>query len=270
LVEFVVEPETNFSEGVSNKENGVLAGGTELARLDPTRYALNVESVKAQIAAAEKQRQAAQIELDSVIPAQQQAAKAELELATIQVERNEKLVAQNAGSQGTLDVARAKLGEATAMISQLEATREAKRAEVASIDANIGQLQESLRHAQRDLANCQLRWSVPGQVAEVHVIPGSNVERGEPVLTVQMMHPIKVEFEVAGATARTLNHRDQVKIYVPQPDGSTIEQLAFIYMIDPIADPNTRTFTIYAIFVEHCHVKPFAKPRDVSSSTKTE
>lgn len=243
-VEFVVEPETDIRGPASDGKGGVLAKGTELARIDPTRYQLNVESSKAAIATAEKQREAAQIELDSVIPAQQEAAQAQWEMAKVEVARNEKMVPQGAASQRELDVARAKHDEAAAQLKQLEATREAKRAEVASIDAKIQQLQEALRQAQRDLADCRLYWSVPGQVAEVHVIAGSYVERGEPVVTVQTMHPIKVEFEVAGATARTLNHRDQVRVYVPQPDGTTLERLAFIYMIDPIADPNTRTFTI--------------------------
>ena len=89
-VEFVVEPETNISGDVSAGEGGVSARGTELARLDPTRYELGVESAKAEIATAEKQREAAQIELDSVIPAQQEAAQAQFVLAKTEMERNEK------------------------------------------------------------------------------------------------------------------------------------------------------------------------------------
>ena len=46
-----------------------------------------------------------------------------------------------------------------------------------------------------------------GQVADVDVIPGSVVRRGQPAVTVQMMDPIKVEVEVAAATARRLNER---------------------------------------------------------------
>lgn len=243
-VQFVLEPETDIIEAASDDKGDTPAKGTQLARLDPTRYELQVQSAKAQIQTAEKQREAAQIELDSVIPAQQEAAQAQLELTTTQVERYRKLRAQNAVSQSDLDKEEFKLAESVAKLKQLKATRGAKQAEVASIDARIGELQEALREAERDVADCQLYWSVPGQVAEVHVIAGSYVERGEPVLTVQMMDPIKVEFEVAGTTARTLNHSDQVEIYVPQPDGTAREQLAFIYTIDPVADPRTRTFTI--------------------------
>ena len=247
-VEFVVEPETSISGGVSGGEGGGEGGdsarGTELARLDPTRYELNLESAKAEVLTAERQREAAQIELNSVIPAQQEAAQAQFVLATTELERNQRLVADNAAPARAVDISKAKLDESQANLRQLEATREAKRAEVASIDAKIARLQDSMRQAERDLADCHLFWSVPGQVADVHVIAGSYVERGEPVVTVQMMQPIKVEFEVAASTARTLNHRDQVTIYDPQPDGTVHKQLGFIYMIDPVADLNTRTFTI--------------------------
>ncbi|MCO6455291.1 MAG: HlyD family efflux transporter periplasmic adaptor subunit [Pirellulaceae bacterium] len=243
-VEFVVEPETQITGQVVDAQGSVVSAGTELARLDPTRYQLNVESAKADVAAQQQQRDAAQIELDSVIPAQLEAAQAQFALARTEVERNEKLVAENAAAARALDLARAKQDEATANLKQLEATRQAKRAEVAALEAKIGQLQEAQRQAERDLADCRLLWSVPGQVADVHVIAGSYVERGEPVVTVQMMHPIKVEFEVSAATARTLNHRDPVSVYLPQPDGAPREMLAYIYTIDAVADPTTRTFTI--------------------------
>jgi hypothetical protein len=59
-----------------------------------------------------------------------------------------------------------------------------------------------------------------------------------------MMDPIKVEIEVSAATARRLNHRDQVNIHVSQLEGEPLRKLAFIYTIDPVADPQTRTFTV--------------------------
>lgn len=99
LVEFVIEPESHITEAAGGGDMGTLSGGTELARLNPTRYELNVESAKAQISAAEKQRDAAQIEVDSVIPAQKEAAQAEFDLAKIEVNRNQKLVAERAGSR---------------------------------------------------------------------------------------------------------------------------------------------------------------------------
>lgn len=200
-VEFVVEPETDITGDMGDAEGDVSAKGTELARIDPTRYELNVKSAKATIATAQKQREAAQIELESVIPAQQEAAQARLAMAKTEVARNEELVPKGAASQRELDIAKTKRDESVAFLKQLDATREAKRAEIASIDARIQELRETLRQAERDRANCTLYWSVPGQVAETHVIAGSYVATGDPVVTVQMMHPIKVEVEVAAATA---------------------------------------------------------------------
>ena len=243
-VEFIIEPETDIFGKVYREQGEILTEGTPLARLDPTRYTLNVESVKAQIRNVEKQRDAAQIEIDRVIPAQSDAAKAERDLAQTEVERNEKLVAENAAPLRALDLAKSKLDAATANLAQIAATKEAKRAGAASLEAETEQLQQSLKDAQRDVADCELFSFFPGQVAEVHVVPGSYVQRGQPVATVQMMDPIQVEFEASPATTRRVNYRDEVDVYISQPDQSMSRRMAFIYMIDPVADPQTRTFTI--------------------------
>ena len=243
-VQFVIEPESDIGGQLHDTKGNLLTEGTLLASLDPERYRLNVESFHAQIRSAEKQRDAAQIEVDRVIPAKEEAAQAQRDLAQTEVNRNTQLVASNAGAQRTLDLARANLDEAKASLTQLAASKEAKRADVAALAAQVEQLQQSLKDAERDVADCKLFSSFPGQVAQIHVIPGSFVNRAEPVVTVQMMDPIQVQFEVAAKTARQLNHRDQVRIYVPQSDGSTLNPLAFIYMIDPVADPLTRTFTV--------------------------
>lgn len=243
-VEFVVEPETdiiaesNFGEGEASSTH------TELARLDPTRYELKVASANAAITSAQKERETAQIELEMVLPAEQRAAEAQKLANQAEFERNQILIAEKAVSQRELDYARSRYEQAVAQVDKIKATRKAKAAEVASIDAQIAELEETRRQAEQDVKDCKLKWSVPGQIAKVHVIAGSYVERGQKVVTVQMMHPMKVEVEVAGVTARKLNHRDQAKIYVSQPDGTIREETGFIYTIDPVADPQTLTFTI--------------------------
>ena len=243
-VQFVIEAETDIAGQVYDKDGNVLSEGTLLARLDPTRYELAVETAKAQVAVAEKQREAAQIEYERVIPAETEAATAQRELAKIEVDRNARLASEGAAAQRALDIANSKLQQAEANLLQLAATNEAKAAEVASVEARIRELQEGQNTAERDLADCRLYSSFAGQVAETHIIPGSFVRQGQPAVTVQMMDPIKVEIEVAAATARRLNHRDQVSIHIPQPNGENLRRLAFIYMIDPVADPQTRTFTV--------------------------
>lgn len=243
-VEFVVEPETELKGEIFDPEGNLLNEGTVLARLDPTRYELNVASVEAQIQTTKGQRQAVAIEVARVFPARLRAAKAERDLAQSEFARNQRLVKQKAASQRALDKASANLDTAEANISQLEASLEAKKAELASLDATIDQLGESRKSAERDVKDCELISRIPGQVAEVHVIPGSYVGHGEPVVTVQMMDPIKVEFEVSAETARILSHGDPVAVHVSQPDGLEREESGMLYMIDPVADPQTRTFTI--------------------------
>ena len=247
-VEFVIELENNIAGQVYDEDERLLSAGTLLARLDSTRYELAVASAKAQVAVAEQQRVAANIEYAQVIPAKIEAATAQRDLAQIEVERNTQLAAQNAAAQRAVDISKSTLRQNEATLTQLEASRKAKAAEVASLDAKISELEESQRKAERDLEDCQIFSSFSGQVADVHVIPGSVVKSGQPVVTVQMMDPIKVEIEVAAATARRLNHRDLVTLYIPQLDGSNLQRSAFIYTIDPVADPQTRTFTVTLMF----------------------
>lgn len=243
-VQFVIEPETDISGQVYNKAGDELSEGTLLARLDPTRYKLAVESARAQIVVAKKQREAAQIGYDQAIPAQQKAATARRNLARADEDRNRLALASNAISAAEYDIFVSRLQETEAELIELAADREAKASEIASIDARIQEFQESLKQAQRDLDDCQLYSSFAGQVADIHVIPGSFVRQGQAAVTVQMMDPIKVEIEVSSATARRLNHRDLAALHIPQLSGQPAPRQGFVYMIDPVADPLTRTFTV--------------------------
>ena len=123
------------------------------------------------------------------------------------------------------------------------ASTEVKRAEFTSIEAQIDQLQNALSESERNLKDCQLFSSFSGQVAAVHVTPGGYVNRGQAVVTVQMMDPIKVDFEVSAATARRMNYNDIIPVTVELRDGESHELKRLLYMIDPTANPATRTFT---------------------------
>lgn len=240
----VIEPETNIEGRVRDAEGNLLTQGTELAKLDETRYRLHVKSVEAEIETKRKQKESLTIEIEKVIPSQRDAAVADSRYAESELKRGKELDATRTISQSELDRLEANRDRATAAVAKIDAAQEAKRAEQASLDAQIEELEQTLADAERDVEDCTLRSPFPGQVADVQVIPGSYVERGEPVVTVQLMTPIKVEFEVSAATARTLNHSDQVAVYVPQPDGSALERIGSLYMISPTADPRTRTFTV--------------------------
>jgi multidrug efflux pump subunit AcrA (membrane-fusion protein) len=243
-VEFVIEPETNIAGQVYDQNDQLIPEGTLLAQLDSTRYTLGVASANAQVEMAQKQLEAAQIEHERVIPAEEEAATALRDLAQVEVERNTKLLADNAAPERALDLSKAKLREAEATLVQLSANKAAKAAEVASLDANIRELQEAQKQAERDVADCRLYSSFAGQVADVHVVPGSYARQGQAAVTVQMMDPIKVELEVSAEQSRRLSYKAEVDIVIATSDGQDIDGNAIVYLTDPVADPNTRTFTV--------------------------
>jgi multidrug efflux pump subunit AcrA (membrane-fusion protein) len=261
---FVIEPEVDIEgevfalndEGSIDLENRTqITTGTVLAKLDETRYGLAVKSVEAQIETAIQQKRAATIEVDSVIPAQREAADADLVFRKSEVDRTRPLLGTGAIPDSDFDRLVANWEAAKAALKQVDAEKAAKQAEVASLQAKVDELHESLAQANRDVADCQLRSPFRGQIAYVHVIPGAVVKAGEPVVTVQMMDPIKVEVEVSAETSRRLKYRDVVQVTLPRGvDGTTSTDLdsadeqpqerGIVYSIDPVADPVTRTFSV--------------------------
>ncbi len=92
---------------------------------------------------------------------------------------------------------------------------------------------------------------------------------GSPVLTLQMMHPIKIEVEVSADQSREIQRRRQIPITF---EGQPREQNAFLYMIDPSADPATRTFTVTMLLLneqfrpalpQHLRNRPYARTEDI-------
>lgn len=243
-VQFVIEPETDIEGKTYDEDGSPISAGTLLAKLDESRYQLRVNSVKSQIEAAHQQKEASRIEADDVIPAEIKSAEANLQYAISEFNRIAPLYEREAMTKSDYDKAVAERDSWSAKTKQLEASRKAKVAELSSLDAQIQELEQSLAEAERDVEDCQLYSPYRGQVAEVHVIPGAYVERGQAVVTVQMMHPIKVEFEASAATVGSLDHRDMLPIYITLPDGSIAERSGLVYMTDPVADPQTRTFTV--------------------------
>ena len=94
------------------------------------------------------------------------------------------------------------------------------------------------------LEHCILYSSFSGEIADVSVVPGGIVASGDSVAAIQMMNPIKIELEVSAEESRILRQRQRIPVLVTQPD-STVEQLiAILYLIDHVADPQTRTYTM--------------------------
>ena len=131
-----------------------IVDGTPIGRLESERYQLRVEQAKADVAQAEQNLVAANVELNSTIPAQITAAAATRTLAKSEYDRSVRLFEQNAGSKGEMERAKSEYDNAVAQMSQLDASVKAKRAEVESLQNRVKQLEQSLRDAERDLEDC--------------------------------------------------------------------------------------------------------------------
>ena len=291
-IQFVTEPERDVDGEVfkiigeisgSERPRVPLAKGSLLAKLDDTRYRYTVDSVKAQIETSVQRQKSAEIEATKVLPAEREAALADLAFAKSEVDRNRPLVESRAISKAELDRVLADYASAAAKLAQVEAAQLAKEAEVESLGARTNQLRGDLAQAELDLADCELRSPFRGQVAKVHVIPGGVIQAGQPVVTVQMMDPIKIDLEVSAATSQRLKYRDALDVTIPQPQAAgsldepsdetaeNIVQRGIVYTIDPVADPVTRTFTVTMLMRNHKvqsppppdYDGPLARVRDV-------
>lgn len=243
-VEFVAEPNTEIEGRVIDEDGNIVLEGTPIGRIENDRYQLQVEKAEAMVRQAENQLLAAQIEFDDVIRAQIEAARASQNLAKIQYERSLSLLEKRAGSESDVDRDRANYENTAAQVEQLGATKKAKGAEIEALNSALAQAKQGLQDAKRDLADCTLYSSFRGKISVVSVVPGSVVTSGQPVATVEMMDPIKVEMEVSAEESRRLRKAERLPVIVTLPDGSQLTEDGFLYLIDPVADPLTRTFTI--------------------------
>jgi len=243
-IEWVLEPGRNVFGLVKDVSGTVISPGTPLAQIDPDRYEVAVESAAAALEVAKLDQEVASIRQQESIPADIQSAESDLDLAKIEFARSRKLQNQNAISESEYDVAANRLLNAKNRLTSLQSLLKQSAAEVKSALAKIKKAEQALRDAERDLENTTLYAAYRGQVSAVDVVPGSVVAAGAPVLTLQMMDPIKVEIEVSAEQSRQLQRRQQVPVTFVTADGETRVARALVYVVDPSADPATRTFTV--------------------------
>ena len=243
-VKFVVEPNTEIEGRIRDKEGNLILEGTPIAEIDDERYQLQLAKAKADVTRAEQTLLAAQTEANESIPAQIAAAEASRDLAKIEYDRSQRLLDRNAGAKGDVDRDKANYENAVSQLKQLDAAKKAKLAEIESLRNAKLQALQSQRDAERNLEDCTLYSSFRGQIADIAVVPGSVVSAGQPVATIQMMDPIKVEVEVSAEDSRRLQQTERLPVMVTMPDGSVEAKDGYLYLIDPVADPLTRTFTL--------------------------
>ncbi len=222
----VVEPGANVVGRAFNDQGEVVNQGTVLAEIDTERYEIALKQAQA---AAD----AARTDLEQVIPQQLAEAKATLTLADKELLRYRNLVASESASQQELDVRETAQTAASAKVAQVEALRATK---VSLLETALAQVEQ----AKVNIKDCRLFSPFNSQVARVSIIPGGYVLPGQPVLTVQMMDPMKVDIAVSPETDARVNHNDLVRITTP--NGERLE--GYVYLKDTFADPATRTFLI--------------------------
>lgn len=243
-VEWVKKLNSNVEGRVVNELGEVLVVGDQIARIDPEKYELLEQKAKAEWEKAKQNSAAAKVEYELSLQAQLDAAKADLELAQIDLKRRIQLVERNAGAQADVDKANANLQNARSKIEQINSAILAKKSELDSLKLQIEIAFQAWTDAKRDLANCQLYSPFRGQITEVFAVSGTLVGAGTPVATVQLMHPIKLEFEVSAEDSRRLRQRRYVRVQLTLENGDVEWVDGEIFLIDSVADPQTQTFTV--------------------------
>lgn len=243
-IEFVVERNTEIEGRIFDQDGNLISAGTPVARIENERFKLAVLRAESEVTRAEQNLEVAKTNLLETIPAQIDAANANADLARAEYDRQTQLMNRNAGSRGDFDVAEANWRTAQSQVKESLAAQKAKQAEITALINAVSQAKQSLRDANRDLEDCTLYASFGGLVPDTSVVPGSIVTAGEPVATLQMMDPIKVELEVSAEDSRRLRRTEIFPVHVTMPDGRIELHDGFLYQIDTLADPRTRTFTL--------------------------
>ncbi|MEK6236406.1 MAG: HlyD family efflux transporter periplasmic adaptor subunit [Planctomycetales bacterium] len=240
-IESILEPGVDVLGRTFDEERTQLTEGEVIAELEKDRFDLKLASAQAVLDTAVATANAAQADLDNVLPQEIKAAEAEVAYQQEELARNEELVKTNNVTKSEFERVKANRDRALALLAQRKASTTVKEAEVKSLRAQVSEAEESVKQAELDLQDTKLVSPFHGQIAKTHQIPGAFVQQGQAVVTVQMMLPIKVEVAVSAETDRSLNYNDLVNVYVPDEEHP-VE--GFVYLKDTIADSATRTFTV--------------------------
>ncbi len=240
----VIEPNELVTPQIGSEADEQAPDATPLARLDDEELKIAVESAQASVEVAKLNRDANLVIIEQQLPAQIESAKAEAELADIELSRALKLSNRNAISRSELDAARTNAATANSRLASSNAELAQAKVRQLALEAQILQAQQQLSEAQRSLRNAVLFSPFPGQVSQIHAVPGTYVKEGDPVATVQMMDPMTIEFEVTAHDSRRYRRGDMLPVHVTDGSGTSRQLSGMVYRVDTVADPAARTFTV--------------------------
>ncbi len=240
----VIEPNEFVSPQIGGQTDDRRPGPTPLARLDDEALKIAVESAYASVEVAKLNRDANLVTIEQQLPAQIESAKAEADLADIELSRALELSKQNAVSLSELDAAQTNASTTKSRLASSRAELAQAKARQLALEAQILQAQQQLSEAQRSLRNAVLYSPFPGLVSQIHAVPGTYVKEGDPVVTVQMMDPMTIEFEVTARDSRRYRRGDMLSVQVTDGSGTSRQLSGMVYRVDTVADPAARTFTV--------------------------
>ena len=215
---------------------------TPLAKIDPERQEIALETAYADRQVVERRLEANRVAIEQRIPAAIQSAKSDLKFAQAEFRRAESV--KNAISKSEHDAARNRLNVTESALASARAELAQALAEQAALQSQVHRANQSIKEAQRDLRNTTLYSSFRGIVSDVHVVPGSYVKPGDPVATVQMMDPMLVQFEVSPRDSREYAKGDILDVIIADHTGNRKVSTGMVYTVDAVADPNSRTYTV--------------------------
>ncbi len=240
-VEWMVEEGTAVGSLAVDEAGGREVESDVIARIGRRSHEYARDAAKAEKLAVEARAVALQKEIESVITAQRRQAIAERDHAEREADRVRRLFDAGNEHERELDRVTTVFKTAQAAVEQIEALRLAKEAELAALRAQVQQAGEGVRQAELNLEHTVLRTPFSGVVSALNVIPGAVVAAGQPVATVVMMDPIKIELAVSPETDRQIQELDEVWVY---PPGRSEPIRGRVYIKSTVADPQTRTFKV--------------------------
>lgn len=240
-VNFVIEP----NQSVQPKLDSASAPPpTPIASVDKERFQIAVETAQADVAVAQRRLDANQVTIEKRLPTAISSAQANLKLAETESKRAKRLSDQNAISRSELDSAITRSTVARSSLEAAKAELDQAKAEQLALKAQVARAQHAQTEAERNLRSTVLNSSFRGIVSAVHTVPGSFVQPGDPVVTVQMMDPMLVQFEVSAQDSRQYAKGDIRRLSITDREGKPQSISGIVYTVDSVAEPNSRTYTV--------------------------
>ncbi len=200
-----------------NERGDLIRQGDPIAAMESARYGSQVGALQARLDAARRNLQA----VDAQVTLTQQT-----------LLRQKAILVEGAGAQQAVDDARSAFDQATAQLAAQRAT--------------VQEVTQYLDTATEDLGDAVLFAPFSGRITKVHISEGAVVQAGMPIVTLTLMHPVRIQVEVSADDERDIETGDRAIIWPKDPlyDGERSPVNAIVFEKSSVADPALRTFRI--------------------------